>query len=195
MPSANSRQPFCRYAVISAAQSHRLLKWLTKRSSLRHSRGTAAQCCRRSRSRLQRRAQGRRRLRRRPRQQGRIPRVIDKLAQAAARSRRRSVRRRRRASEITQEEARHAARRRRSRSGGRRPGRDRGLRAGAGAGDRAASCKLKGWKDAERIVVGGGFRGSRVGELAIGRAVGDPQGGKASRSSSSRSATIPTRPA
>jgi hypothetical protein len=30
--------------------------------------------------------------------------------------------------------------------------------------------KLKQWKDAERIVVGGGFRGSRVGELAIGRA-------------------------
>ena len=30
--------------------------------------------------------------------------------------------------------------------------------------------KLKHWKDAERIVVGGGFSGSRVGELAIGRA-------------------------
>jgi predicted NBD/HSP70 family sugar kinase len=30
--------------------------------------------------------------------------------------------------------------------------------------------KLKGWKDAERIVFGGGFSGSRVGELAIGRA-------------------------
>lgn len=30
--------------------------------------------------------------------------------------------------------------------------------------------KLKAWKDTERIVVGGGFRGSRVGELAIGRA-------------------------
>jgi predicted NBD/HSP70 family sugar kinase len=30
--------------------------------------------------------------------------------------------------------------------------------------------KLKGWKDAERIVVGGGFSGRRVGELAIGRA-------------------------
>ena len=29
--------------------------------------------------------------------------------------------------------------------------------------------KTKGWKDTERIVVGGGFRGSRVGELAIGR--------------------------
>ena len=29
--------------------------------------------------------------------------------------------------------------------------------------------KLKGWRDTERIVVGGGFRGSRVGELAIGR--------------------------
>ncbi len=30
--------------------------------------------------------------------------------------------------------------------------------------------KLKGWKDAERIIIGGGFSGSRVGELAIGRA-------------------------
>ena len=30
--------------------------------------------------------------------------------------------------------------------------------------------KLKGWRDTERIVVGGGFRGSRIGELAIGRA-------------------------
>ncbi len=30
--------------------------------------------------------------------------------------------------------------------------------------------KLKGWKDAARIVIGGGFVGSRVGELAIGRA-------------------------
>jgi predicted NBD/HSP70 family sugar kinase len=29
--------------------------------------------------------------------------------------------------------------------------------------------KLKGWHDTERIVVGGGFRASRVGELAIGR--------------------------
>jgi ROK family len=30
--------------------------------------------------------------------------------------------------------------------------------------------KLKGWKDTERIVIGGGFTGRRVGELAIGRA-------------------------
>jgi predicted NBD/HSP70 family sugar kinase len=30
--------------------------------------------------------------------------------------------------------------------------------------------RLKAWKDTERVVVGGGFRGSRVGELAIGRA-------------------------
>jgi hypothetical protein len=30
--------------------------------------------------------------------------------------------------------------------------------------------RLKGWKDAQRIVFGGGFAGSRVGELAIGRA-------------------------
>jgi hypothetical protein len=29
--------------------------------------------------------------------------------------------------------------------------------------------KTKGWKDTERIVVGGGFRGSRVGEVVIGR--------------------------
>ena len=29
--------------------------------------------------------------------------------------------------------------------------------------------KLKGWQETERIVVGGGMRGSRVGELAIGR--------------------------
>ena len=30
--------------------------------------------------------------------------------------------------------------------------------------------KLKGWKEAERLVIGGGLAGSRVGELAIGRA-------------------------
>jgi len=30
--------------------------------------------------------------------------------------------------------------------------------------------KLKAWRDAERLVVGGGFRGGRVGELAVGRA-------------------------
>jgi predicted NBD/HSP70 family sugar kinase len=30
--------------------------------------------------------------------------------------------------------------------------------------------KLKAWRDTERIVIGGGFRGSRVGELTIGRA-------------------------
>src|SRR5437016_11192999 len=30
--------------------------------------------------------------------------------------------------------------------------------------------KLKAWRDTQRIVVGGGFRASRVGELAIGRA-------------------------
>ena len=30
--------------------------------------------------------------------------------------------------------------------------------------------KLKAWRDTERLVIGGGFRGSRVGELAIGRA-------------------------
>jgi hypothetical protein len=30
--------------------------------------------------------------------------------------------------------------------------------------------KLKGWKDAERLVIGGGFSGSRIGEIAIGRA-------------------------
>jgi hypothetical protein len=29
--------------------------------------------------------------------------------------------------------------------------------------------KLKAWKDTERLVIGGGFRGGRVGELAIGR--------------------------
>jgi ROK family len=29
--------------------------------------------------------------------------------------------------------------------------------------------KLKGWRDLERLVIGGGFSGSRVGELAIGR--------------------------
>ncbi len=29
--------------------------------------------------------------------------------------------------------------------------------------------KLKAWKDTERVVIGGGFRGSRVGEIAIGR--------------------------
>jgi predicted NBD/HSP70 family sugar kinase len=38
------------------------------------------------------------------------------------------------------------------------------------AGVFARFLKLKHWKDAERIVVGGGLSGSRVGELAIGRA-------------------------
>ena len=55
--------------------------------------------------------------------------------------------------------------------------------------------RLKGWRDTERIVVGGGFRESRIGELAIGRASGDPEGRRASTSTSCRSATIPTRPA
>jgi hypothetical protein len=31
--------------------------------------------------------------------------------------------------------------------------------------------RTKGWKDTERIVIGGGFRESRIGELAIGRAM------------------------
>jgi len=30
--------------------------------------------------------------------------------------------------------------------------------------------KLKGWRDTERVVIGGGFRASRVGEMVIGRA-------------------------
>ena len=30
--------------------------------------------------------------------------------------------------------------------------------------------KTKGWRDTERIMIGGGFRSSRVGELSIGRA-------------------------
>ena len=30
--------------------------------------------------------------------------------------------------------------------------------------------RLKGWRDTERIAVGGGLRESRIGELAIGRA-------------------------
>jgi hypothetical protein len=30
--------------------------------------------------------------------------------------------------------------------------------------------KLKAWTDTERIAIGGGFRGSRIGELVIGRA-------------------------
>ena len=55
--------------------------------------------------------------------------------------------------------------------------------------------KLKGWKDTERIVVGGGFRASRVGELVIGRDVGHPAGPTRSTSSWSRSATTRTRPA
>ena len=55
--------------------------------------------------------------------------------------------------------------------------------------------KLKAWRDTERIVVGGGFRGSRVGELAIGRDVGHPQGRQGRRSIWCRSAMIPTRPA
>ena len=55
--------------------------------------------------------------------------------------------------------------------------------------------KLKAWRDTERIVIGGGFRASRVGELAIGRAVRHPEGRQGTRSTWFRSATIPTRPA
>ena len=61
-------------------------------------------------------------------------------------------------------------------AGRRRP---RGGRRGAGAIEDFAQelalvirrfLKLKSWRDTERIVIGGGFRASRVGELAIGRA-------------------------
>jgi hypothetical protein len=51
--------------------------------------------------------------------------------------------------------------------------------------------KLKAWRDTERIVMGGGFRASRVGELTIGRAAVILRW----RSISCPSATTPTRPA
>ena len=45
--------------------------------------------------------------------------------------------------------------------------------------------RLKDWKDTERIVVGGGLRQSRIGELAIGRTAVHPEGRAATRSSCS----------
>ncbi len=53
--------------------------------------------------------------------------------------------------------------------------------------------KLKAWRDTERIVVGGGFRASRVGELAIGRAAVILKADKVP-SIWCRSAMIPMRP-
>ena len=38
--------------------------------------------------------------------------------------------------------------------------------------------RLKDWRDTECLVIGGGFRGSRVGELAIARTGLDPEGGR-----------------
>ena len=47
--------------------------------------------------------------------------------------------------------------------------RDRRFRPGAGVSDPPLS-KAEGWaRHTERLAVGGGFRGSRVGELVIGR--------------------------
>ena len=68
-------------------------------------------------------------------------------------------------SKSTLDEAAGRRRRRRSCPGARR---DRGIRAGTGL-CYAALPKTKAWADTERIVVGGGFRQSRVGELAIAR--------------------------
>lgn len=53
--------------------------------------------------------------------------------------------------------------------------------------------KLKSWAPVERIAIGGGFRESRIGELAIGRA-GILLHTEDARSTSGRSAIIPTRP-
>ena len=49
--------------------------------------------------------------------------------------------------------------------------------------------KLKGWQDTERIVIGGGFRASRVGELVVGRTRGHSQ----SRQGRYRSGADPQR--
>ena len=55
--------------------------------------------------------------------------------------------------------------------------------------------RVKDWQDTETIVAGGGFKESRVGELAIARAAVILKADGHRRSSSCRSAIIPTRPA
>ena len=72
------------------------------------------------------------------------------------------------AEDIAKSDARRGAGRRRHHGGGAGARRDRGIRAGTGLCHRRF-LKSKAWADTERIVVGGGFRQSRVGELAIAR--------------------------
>ena len=55
--------------------------------------------------------------------------------------------------------------------------------------------RLKDWRDTERIVVGGGFRESRVGELAIGRAAVLLKARRHRHRAAADPSTIPTRPA
>ena len=59
----------------------------------------------------------------------------------------------------------------------------------------AASCGLKEWQGTERIVVGGGFSASHIGELAMGRAAVLLAGEGVDDRAAHRSPTIPTRPA
>ena len=129
----------------------------------------AASACRGRGRQLQPGDQGRRGLPRRPRQQGRVPRHPRRTAQAAAQERRRSVRQD--AERGHQQEASSTSFSPRATSEA------AGVVQGA-IEDFAQEfalvirrfLKLKSWRDTERIVIGGGFRASRVGELAIGRA-------------------------
>ena len=41
--------------------------------------------------------------------------------------------------------------------------------------------RQKAWRDTECIVIGGGFRGNRLGELAVARAAPAAQGGRSRR--------------
>ena len=54
--------------------------------------------------------------------------------------------------------------------------------------------RVKDWQDTERIVVGGGFRESRIGELAIARAAVIFKSEGIAVQTRRRSATIRTRP-
>ena len=132
--------------------------------SQRARRQAAAEC--RSRQ-LQSRNQGRGRLRRRQGEPRRLPRDAGQVARAAAQARRRPARREVVRPDV-EEAARQAAGRRRCGSRRHHSQRHRGVRPDAHLGDQAVPQGV-GWRDTEAIVFGGGFRSSRIGELAVGR--------------------------
>ena len=142
---------------------------------------------------LQHRAQGRRRIHRRPRQQGRVPRIIENW--------RKSLRKAgddpfgdEPSEEITKKELDDAAGQGRPRGRRHRAGRDRGILPGTGAGHPPLSQDqgLAGHRaDRDRRRLSRQPR-RRAGDRPHRR---DPQGRRGRRSSSCRSATIPTRPA